>query len=202
MVSEGARYNAEAHSRYFEEHHERLGADELPGRVNYLIGNEPAHWQRGVPLYTAVEVQEAYPGIKLVHYGNQRQFEYDFVVAPGADPGLISFRVSDADRIEIDAQGDLLLKLGADQIRQKRPLIYQEEHGRRREIEGGYAVRENATVLFQIGAYNPDLPLIIDPVLTYSSYLGGLANETARARRGPISRFMRVGTRRRVAMLS
>src|SRR5438552_16390795 len=157
------------------------GTGELRGKVNYLIGNDPAKWQRSVKTFARVEVQEAYPGIKVIHYGNQRQLEYDFMVAPGADPHMIAFRVTGADQLEIDPQGDLLIKLGADHIRQKKPIIYQVDHGLREEIPGGYRLSDNQVVAFQVGSYDRELPLVIDPVLSYSTFLGGLDNDTGRA---------------------
>src|SRR6185436_2160145 len=129
---------------------------------------DPEHWQKNVPIFGAVQAEQIYPGIDLVHYGNQRQYEFDIVVAPGADPRALSFQVSGADRVEIDCQGDLLLTIGAEQLRQKKPIIYQVEDERRKPIEGSYCLEADNTVVLQISSYNPERPLIIDPVLTYS----------------------------------
>ena len=90
------------------------GTKELRGKVNYLIGNDPANWHKSISTFAAVQVEQAYPGINLVHYGNQRQLEYDFIVSPGANPDVIAFRIEGADGIEIDAQGNLILRIGAD----------------------------------------------------------------------------------------
>src|SRR5204863_5371270 len=157
------------------------GAQELAAKVNYLIGNNPANWHTNVPTFSRIQVEDVYPGIQLAHYGNQRQWEYDFVVAPGTDPGIIRFRICGADQIEIDTQGDLVLSLGSDQIRQRKPVIYQIDHDVRKQIQGGYRFKDKETVAFEIGSYNHELPLIIDPVLSYSSFLGGLGNDAARA---------------------
>jgi hypothetical protein len=158
-----------------------IGTGELCGSVNYFIGNDPGHWHKNVPIFGGVQVEEAYPGINVLHYGNQRQYEFDFVVAPGADPRAIAFQVSGADRVEIGPQGDLMLTIGKELIRQKKPVIYQVKQGHRVPIAGSYRLENNNTVFLRIDTYSPDRPLIIDPVLTYSTFLGGLGNETARS---------------------
>jgi hypothetical protein len=159
------------------------GAEELPGKVNYLIGNEPARWQTGVATFAKVRVGEIYPGVNLAYYGNQRHLEYDFTVAPGADPGIIAIRFDGADKISISPAGELVLNLGDGEIRQPKPVIYQAANGARREISGGYKILDAQTVAFAVGDYDHGLPLVIDPVmqpvLSYSTYLGGNANDTA-----------------------
>jgi len=157
------------------------GTKELRGKVNYLIGNDPGNWHKSISTFAAVQVEQAYPGINLVHYGNQRQLEYDFIVSPGANPDVIAFRIEGADGIEIDAQGNLILRIGADEIQQKRPILYQTENGKRKQIEGGYRLIDSKTVAFQIGYYNRAIPLVIDPVLSYSTLIGGLATDAGRA---------------------
>src|SRR5207302_4140805 len=112
------------------------GLDELPGKANYLIGKDPAKWRTNVPTYAKVHYREIYPGIDLVYYGNQRQLEHDFVVAPGANPQKIVLDFQGADSLEIDTQGDLVLHTPVGDVLQRRPLIYQEVEGVRREIEG------------------------------------------------------------------
>src|SRR5207302_1632423 len=149
------------------------GLDELPGKVNYLIG-KPAKWRTNVPTYAKVHYRAVYPGIDLVYYGNQRQLEYDFVVAPGADPEKIALGFEGADKLEIDAQGDLVLHVTERAIRQHKPVIYQEVNGIRHEIDGGYVLKGAEQVSFKVAAYDRSRPLIIDPVvLAYSTYLGG-----------------------------
>ncbi len=157
------------------------GLTSLPGKVNYFIGGDPANWRANVPTFASVQVENVYPGINLLYYGSQRQLEYDFCISPGADPGLIAFRVSGASDLQIDGQGNLILKLGAGEIRQPKPTIYQVSGGMRKEITGGYRLKGRDTVVLQIGPYNRQLPLIIDPVLSYSSFLGSQGSETARA---------------------
>jgi len=149
------------------------GKGELPGAVNYFVGKDPSQWRRGIPTYAGVVYREVYPGVDLVYYGNQRQLEYDFVVRAGADPGKIALDFAGADRIEIDSQGDLVLHTAAGELRQRKPLVYQEVDGMRREIAGGYAMTGPRQVGFQLARYDESLPLVIDPVFVYSTYLGG-----------------------------
>src|SRR5947208_3129780 len=148
------------------------GLDELPGKANYLIGN-PAKWQTNVPTYAKVHYREVYPGIDLVYYGNQRQLEYDFVVAPGADPNRIVLGFQGAERLEINAEGELVLHAAGEVIRQRVPVIYQEINGVRTKLEGRYVLKDAHRVGFQVAAYDPSRPLVIDPTLVYSTYLGG-----------------------------
>ncbi len=157
------------------------GVDPLKGEVNYLTGNNPSNWQKRIPTFSSVEVENAYPGINLVHYGNQHQLEYDFIISPGTDPGAISIQIEGQDQIDIDQQGDLLIKVGTQVIRQKKPTLYQMQQEQRKEIQGGYCLRDKNTIVFRIGSYDRALPLVIDPVLAYSTLLGGLANDAGRA---------------------
>lgn len=109
----------------------------------------------------------------MIYYGNQRQLEYDFKLAPGADFKAIRVRYDGAQRIRIDDSGDLVSEISAGEIRQRRPVVYQEEEGARREIAGRYALKSEREVGFEIGSHDKSKPLIIDPTLTYSTYLGG-----------------------------
>ena len=103
-----------------------VGLDELPGRSNYFIGNDPKKWRTNVPSYAQVKYEGVYPGVDLVYYGNQRQLEYDFVVAPGADPNQIKLSFAGADGMRVDAaSGDLVLKVGDDEVRFRKPAVYQ-----------------------------------------------------------------------------
>src|SRR6185295_3707552 len=106
------------------------GRDPLPGKANYFLGNDPAAWRTGVPLFSRVEVDEVYPGIRMVYYaGQSARLEYDFLLQPHANPDRISFRVEGADGVLVDADGDLVLTVGGDQVRQHKPVIYQEVRG-------------------------------------------------------------------------
>ncbi|MFZ1071950.1 MAG: SBBP repeat-containing protein, partial [Verrucomicrobiia bacterium] len=155
------------------------GDSELSGKINYLVGNDPAQWHAGVPIFAKVRVEEIYPGIGLVYYGNQQQLEYDFNVAPGANPDAMQIHFDGVDKITINAQGELILGLNGGEIRQPKPIIYQMANGARREIDGGYRLENTHTVAFAIGNYDHTLPLVIDPILNYSTFFGGNAGEIA-----------------------
>src|SRR5580700_4161148 len=151
---------------------EVTGVDELAGTSNYFIGNDPAKWRTGVPTYAKVKYAGIYSGIDLVYYGNQRQLEYDFIVAPGADPRRIAFDVRGAKRILRDARGDLVLKIGQGEIRWHRPVVYQEKDGARQLVAARYVVADGNRVGFELAKYDTSRALYIDP-LVYSTYLGG-----------------------------
>jgi beta-propeller repeat-containing protein len=152
------------------------GLEELPAKANYFIGNDPAQWRTDVPTYAKVHYREVYPGVDLVYYGNQRQLEYDFVVAPGADPNKIVLGFKGADKLEIDAQGDLVLYVAGGPVRLRKPYIYQGTGSIRQEIAGGYILHGANRVGIDVAAYDRSRPLVIDPViLSYSTYLGGEA---------------------------
>ncbi|MGH8635587.1 MAG: hypothetical protein ACREUZ_00470 [Burkholderiales bacterium] len=127
------------------------GLEELPGKANYFIGRDPSQWRTNVPTYAKVHYREVYPGIDLVYYGNQRQLEYDFVVAPGADPEKIVLGFKGAGKLEIDAQGDLVLHAAGGAIHQKKPVIYQEKDGVRHEIAGSYVRKRREPGRLQAG---------------------------------------------------
>lgn len=155
------------------------GLGELPGRANYFLGNEPSQWRTGVPLFARVRVAQLYPGVDLVYYGNERRLEYDFVVAPQADAGNIVLRFAGADKIQVNASGDLIFTLGSDEIRQPKPFVYQEVNGGRKQVAGSYVLSGRDTVAFRLGDYDRRLPLVIDPVLSYASYFGGSGADVA-----------------------
>ncbi len=155
------------------------GVDALPGKSNYFIGNDPSRWRRNVTNYAQVRYSSVYPGIDLIYYGNQQQLEYDFVVSPGADPNAITLTFDGADRMEVDGQGDLILHIEGGELRQRKPVTYQEMNGRRREILSRYVLRGGQHVGFEVAAYDTAQSLVIDPVLGYSTYLGGTASDVA-----------------------
>jgi hypothetical protein len=157
------------------------GLDELVGTSNYFIGNDPAKWRSGVPTYAKVKYEGIYSGIDLVYYGNQRQLEYDFIVAPGADPRRIAFDIRGAKRILRNAHGDLVFKMGEDEIRWRKPVAYQEKDGARQLVAAQYAITSRNRVGFEVAEYDARRPLYIDPVtdtLIYSTYLGGNLNDS------------------------
>src|SRR5207247_3391815 len=121
-------------------HSQVRGLDELPGRQNYFIGNDPKQWRTDVPAYRKVSYEEIYDGINLTYYGNQRQLEYDFEVAPGADPKTIRLSFDSGTRARISSNGDLVLTNGAAEVRQQKPIVYQQVNGDRRLIEGQYVL--------------------------------------------------------------
>ncbi len=166
------------------------GEDELPGKFNYFIGNDPSLWRTNISTFAKVRYREIYPGIDLVYYGNEGQLEYDFVVAPGADPNRIALAVEGAENVRVDEVGDLVLAVGGREIRWRKPKIFQEKNGSRIEVAGEYALRPQASdddsrpthhVTFRVAAYDPALTLVIDPVLAYSTYLGGNLSDSAYA---------------------
>jgi hypothetical protein len=141
------------------------GLDDLPGDASHLIGEDPLKGRTGAPTYEKVRYGEVYPGIDLIYQSNQQQLEYDFIVAPGADPGRIALDFSGADRIEIDAGGDLLLETAAGTVRQHRPIAWQESGGVRREVGSRYVRRGATRFGLQLDDYDRSLPLTIDPVI-------------------------------------
>ncbi len=150
------------------------GEAQLPGEVNYFIGNDPAKWHTDIPTFASVKYSGVYPGIDLVYYGNQKQLEYDFVVAPGADPKQIAFNVNGAKAVRLDKRGDLVLKTASGDVTFQKPVVYQGNAGERRQVAGNYVVGANHEVRFSLGAYDPSKALTIDPsVLIYSTYIGG-----------------------------
>jgi len=149
------------------------GADQLPGTANYFIGNDPAKWHTSVPTYSRVRYSQVYPGIDLVYYGNQRQLEYDFVLAPGADPSAIRLRFAGAKALRLGADGDWVVNAADGTLAFHKPLVYQMADGQRRAVEGSFVLLARDAVGFQLGSYDRGKPLVIDPVLVYSTYLGG-----------------------------
>ena len=147
--------------------------DQLPGVSNYFIGNDPARWRTGIPTYGKVKYDGIYPGVDLVYYGNQRQLEFDFIVAPGADPSTIGLAFQGIDDLEVGPQGDLVLKVKGGEVRMHKPSVYQAVEGQRQTIPGEYVVKGKNQVGFMVAAYDTGKPLVIDPTLSYSTYLGG-----------------------------
>ena len=138
--------------------------------------------RNGIPAcrsFAKVRVNEIYPGIGLIYYGNQQHLEYDFEIAPGANPDVIKIHFDGVDKIAITPQGGLVLSLSGGEIRQPKPVIYQIVNGERQEISGGYRLVDAHTVAFVIGSYDRSRTLVIDPVLLYSTYFGGDAGEVA-----------------------
>ena len=155
------------------------GIDRLPATSNYFLGNDPSDWQSGVPNFARVRYRGIYPGVDLIYYGKQRKLEYDFIVAPGADPRSIEFRVAGARRTRLDDDGNLVLEAEGGEVELQRPAIYQEFPEGRREIAGGFVLRGGDTVGFRLADYDRSRPLVIDPALVYSTYVGGNSTDQA-----------------------
>jgi beta-propeller repeat-containing protein/CARDB protein len=182
------------------------GEAELPGKVHYYLGDDPTKWRTNVPTYGQVRYDQVYPGIDLVYYGQGQELEYDFIVAPGADPRSIALAFEGAESLRVDQHGELVLETPAGEVRQRKPIIYQEAAGVRTPVEGAYVLIEGGAqsaereapkpgtpraprptlcdagtrqplVAFAVGEYDRSRPLVIDPILVFSTYLGGTESE-------------------------
>jgi hypothetical protein len=154
------------------------GSDPLPGKSNYFIGNDPNQWHTGIPQFARVHYQDVYPGIDLVFYGNQGRLEYDFKVAPGADPTQAELQFDGTTKLELSG-GDLILAGTGGGVRLQAPQIYQRDGERRQPVEGRFVLRSANRVGFEIGAYDRARELVIDPTIFYSTYFGGSGSETS-----------------------
>jgi hypothetical protein len=161
------------------------GVSPLPGRSNYFQGLDRTQWHTDVPNYSKVRFHDVYPGIDLVYYGNQRQMEYDFVVSPAGNPSSIRLQFEGQDKVKVDASGDLVVTVSGENLRFRKPEVYQlaevanppaaslQHH----MVRGAWTPEGNGSVHFEIGEYNRRQPLVIDPVLVYSTYLGGTGSD-------------------------
>ncbi len=156
--------------------------DAQVGKSNYFLGNRPERWRTDVPHFARIQRENIYPGVNLVYYNSEQQLEYDFVVAPHADPSKINLSIAGASNISLDRQGDLIISTPAGAIKQHKPVAYQEIAGQRREVAARYKVesrksklspQHSALITFVLGTYDPNFPLVIDPVLSYATFLGG-----------------------------
>jgi hypothetical protein len=150
-----------------------------PGKINYFIGNDRTKWRTNVTTYARVRYHNVYPGVDLVYYGNHRQLEYDFVAAPGADTSKIQFEIVGADGVSVDAEGNLVLNTANGDLHFQKPQVYQESNGTRAPVQGNYVVKDPTHIGFQLSATDPAKPTVIDPVLLYSTYLGGSGDDQA-----------------------
>jgi len=150
-----------------------VGSRPLPGKVNYLRGNDASKWLTGIGTFGAVRYQDLYPGVDARFYGRQGQLEYDLVVAPGTDPATIGLALRGARNLHLDAQGNLLVRLPHGTLVQRRPHVYQTLDGRRQPVAGRFVLLGDNRFGFRVGAYDKRRPLVIDPQLVYSTYLGG-----------------------------
>jgi hypothetical protein len=155
------------------------GLDAQPGVSHYFIGDDPKGWRTNVPHYGRVSLTSVYDGIDLVSYGNQRTLEYDFVVAPGADPNQVQLAFEGADSIEVNGDGDLLLHTAIGDVIQKRPRVYQNSAGGQVNVAARYSITRGRRVSFELASYDRRKPLVIDPVVSYATLLSGSAVEQA-----------------------
>lgn len=150
------------------------GVGRLPGTVSYFIGSDRSRWLAGVPIYSHVRYRSVWPGVDVDFYGNSTALDYDLHVAPEADPAKIALAFDGARSIRLTPSGDLLLGLSQGDLLQRRPIVYQQLGSHRRLVTAGYVVRDGREVHLRLGAYDHSRPLIVDPGLVYSSYLGGV----------------------------
>src|SRR5262249_54002131 len=150
----------------------------LPGHQNYLLGNNPAKWQTNVPTFRQVVYEAIYPRTNLVFYGNNRELEYDFQLAPSADPKVIQIVFEKNVRLDLANDGTLNVSLDGYKITQRKPVIYQEVAGEHCIIDGGYVLLDSHTIGFAVGDYDHTQPLVIDPTLVFSTYLGGTGDDS------------------------
>jgi hypothetical protein len=153
------------------------GLDALPGRSNYFIGNDPARWRRDVPHYASVRACDVYRDIDLVFHAQQNRIEYDFVVAPGANPASIRLAFDPGDNLTVDDSGNLLLR----QVKHGKPSAYQEIGGARTDVEARYVVDGDGEVHFAVGDYDREHALVIDPLVIYSTFIGGTSRESGQS---------------------
>ena len=166
------------------------GMEETPTTINRMIGQDKTQWHSNVPVYRKVQYQEMYPGIDLVYYGNQHRLEYDFVIHPGAEPSVIKMGIQGSDQATLDDEGNLLLSMKGGTLRLQKPALSQTVAGTNTAIQGGFALlKPEATdpkpgtiqIAFEVGSYDPTLPLIIDPIINYASYIGGEGQDIGEA---------------------
>lgn len=155
------------------------GLDALPGVSNYLIGRNRSRWISGIPLYSQVASHGLAPGLDMVYYGNQEKLEYDFVVQPGADPRAVRFSVEGAQSVQVNGQGDVELQTNQGSVFLRAPSLYQESDGQKNSVEGRYELEEGNKIGFEVKDYDRSKPLVIDPILDYSTYLGGSGNDSS-----------------------
>lgn len=155
------------------------GEEELSGQSNYFLGNDPRRWRTHIPTYAQVRYRNMYRGVDLLYYGRQGELEYDFIVTAGADPGCLGLKIEGTDGIAVNPEGDLVLRTGGSEVRLRRPRAYQGDGREERGIAAQYVLRGGKEIGFAVGPYDRRRALIIDPVLSYATYLGGKGGDVA-----------------------
>lgn len=156
------------------------GEQPAAGRANFLLGNDPSKWLRDVPNFGRVRYSDVYPDTDLIFYGNGHNLEFDFEVKPGGDPSRISLSWTGADQVKMDGNGDLLVATAAGEVRWAKPVIYQLKGNRRVPVEGAFRLKENVAS-FAVSRYDRNATLVVDPTVSFATYIGGSSNESARA---------------------
>ena len=163
----------------------------LAAKTNYLIGNDPSRWKTGISNYARLRYQELYPGIDLVFYGNDRELEYDLVVSPGIDPSVVRMTMDGARDLKIDDNGDLVGRTTNGEMRLRKPVIYQRaDAGARKAVDGRYRLDDENAIAFDVEDYDESQSLVIDPVVVYSTYLGGSEHDATSGSSGGGARQM------------
>src|SRR5262249_40760326 len=147
---------------------------------NFFIGQDPSQWRSEVANFGRVHFADVYAGVGLTYYGNQNQLEYDFDVAPGADPSVIQLTFA-GSKPSLNSAGDLVVPIPGGNLVEHAPVLYQMKGNSKEAVAGSYVIGADNTVHFQVGAYDHSLPLVIDPVLSYATYLGGSGAENGQA---------------------
>jgi hypothetical protein len=153
------------------------GLEQLPGTANYLIGNTPSRWHTGIPTYARVGYQGVLPGVDMAWYGSGGRLEYDLTLAPGVDPAIVRLAYRGAEGLTLGSDGALLVHMPSGTLAQQAPVLYQQVAGSRRLVDGRYLMLGSNEVGFAVGPHDAHVPLVIDPVLAYSTYLGGGADD-------------------------
>ena len=154
------------------------GSDALPGTSNYFLGNDRSKWRTGVPQYARVAYRDVYPGVNMAFHGAERQLEFDFVVAAGANPAPIGFQFSGNQGMKTDDSGNLIVSSSAGDVFLHKPVAYQDQNGVRQPVDAQFVLKADNKVSFELGEYDRQRELVIDPTVTYSTYLGGTSNDS------------------------
>ena len=157
------------------------GLEELSGKANSFLGQDHQRWIVGIPTFKKVAYREVYAGTDFIFYGNDQNLEYDIVLAPGADPRRVKLAFRGAEGVVLNVEGDLVVRIGEEQILQRRPVVYQEINGQKRRLRADYVLQGKEEVGITVEGFDPTQALVIDPVLVFSSYLGGSNQEYGEA---------------------